>query len=735
MRGFRAGRVIGVLLAIAILVLAVWFFSQDHQPPEIKSLGFKSRVARGEAQEVFIVVVEKEPAELAFLRFNSSTVQVPLAQKFGNGTVVYNAGFDPSTILAGEGLFTAELIVRDEAGNEARRSLEFLANLEAPLIKNASVEGGLGGLEFWVEVDEDNLREVFVEYDGRKAVLTKVGAKFFARVEPDCTLDYTVKAVDAFNLSSSLPVEAPLSEVSLYCSSPLFREIYSKDRSLASSILTIAKDNGSALPKNLAYQVLDQIERDDRVNDKLNAARNVFNVLNELNISGLIHKSSIYIPGNYSQALLQGLPKHSAIDIKRLFDASEACEDIVDFEPIIIRDVAGNVIRIESKDLAREYWILTELLKNRPEIAKQEKKFEWINHMVQQSTWKIFEDEYGPSYFDKKSYKPNDSEVWQVLLGFHDYMDSLPEKLKKDDIPIVFPYWDSEQLRQAIADKTNRTIALFYLADLPEKTLDKANYVSKKNEAWDLYHQGKIDRNTLGNLIEKAHKESIITGIKGMEKFVEQLPKEYEEIKEKYKNTQYRNEALMWFANWLADRGNHGLANTVSQFIGVKYPEGIQPPTMDELKRIIEDENVHGITQTLKKIWPPWDLAKFIYGYESFKSGNWGGEWEMYRYGLPIAFKAFGIPHGAAPLSLGEGLNIPPNQDLINKGAPSVEWAVSLPDYVVSNLKQNFSIVIGYGNYFSLFSCKNGLDKDGATGIYQLIRGNHIDDAIYLWKK
>ncbi|MEM2051060.1 MAG: hypothetical protein QXZ11_08100, partial [Thermoproteota archaeon] len=448
--------------------------------------------------------MEKEPADSVFLRFNSSTVQVPLAQKYGNGTVVYSAGFDPSSILAGEGLFTAELIVRDEAGNEARRILEFLANLEAPLIKNASVEGGLGGLEFWVEIEEDNLKEAFVEYDGRKAVLTRVGAKFFARVEPGCALNYMVRAVDVFGLSSSQPVEAPLTEVSLYCSSLLFREIYSKDKALASSILAVAKSNGSALPKNLAYRVLDQIERDNRVGDKIGVARNAFKILNDLEVNNLIHKNSICILGNYSQALAQGLPEHSAVDIKRLIDASESCDDIVDFEPVIIRDVAGRTIRIESKNLARDYWIVCEFLKNRPEIASQPKKFEWINRMMQQVAWDIFDDEWGPSYgwlapegiyHSPENLKPTDSEVWQVILGFHDYMDSLPAKLEKDGIGVIFPYHDSNLLGSYIADKTNRTVALLYLAEIPAKTVDKTT-------------------------------KQVISGINAMKKFVEQLEEE-----------------------------------------------------------------------------------------------------------------------------------------------------------------------------------------------------------------
>ncbi|MEM2998182.1 MAG: hypothetical protein QW542_04460, partial [Thermoproteota archaeon] len=579
-------------------------------------------MAWGEAQEVFIVVVEKEPADSVFLRFNSSTVQVPLAQKYGNGTVVYSAGFDPSSILAGEGLFTAELIVRDEAGNEARRILEFLANLEAPLIKNASVEGGLGGLEFWVEIEEDNLKEAFVEYDGRKAVLTRVGAKFFARVEPGCALNYMVRAVDVFGLSSSQPVEAPLTEVSLYCSSLLFREIYSKDKALASSILAVAKSNGSALPKNLAYRVLDQIERDNRVGDKIGVARNAFKILNDLEVNNLIHKNSICILGNYSQALAQGLPEHSAADIKRLIDASESCDDIVDFEPVIIRDVTGNEIRIESKNLARDYWIVCEFLKNRPEIASQPKKFEWINRMMQQVAWDIFDDEYGPSFYDKKTYKPTDSEVWQVILGFHDYMDSLPAKLEKDGIGVIFPYHDSNLLGSYIADKTNRTVALLYLAEIPAKTVDKTT-------------------------------KQVISGINAMKKFVEQLEEERDIIISLNKQAKIDESAVYecdfpisydkykslikvisgvpsedyllarWYGwQWEGDRYFHGLPNTVNQF--------------------------RNIDQFLTNNWKLWDLIKFIYGYERW-GGTWGptiGEWEMYAYTLPLAYKSFGTPLG-----------------------------------------------------------------------------------------
>jgi hypothetical protein len=282
-------------------------------------------------------------------------------------------------------------------------------------------------------------------------------------------------------------------------------------------------------------------------------------------------------------------------------------------------------------------------------------------------------------------------------------MDALPAKLEKDGIEVIIPYHNSDLLRSSIPDKTNRTIALFYLANLPAKTVNQT-YAAELER---LAQERKITSAEYDRLYQE---KAVVKGIEGMKLFVEQLPMEYEELISArtdptiisypaFSGTK-ADWARLYYQQWLNDRAGHGLYHTVKQFKGID------------------------------KFLP--EIAKFIYGYERFAFP--GGEWEMYRYGLPLAYKAFGIPHGARPYSLGEGLRIPPNTELINKGAPPVEWAVSIPDYVVAKLKQNFpasDIVIGYGNYFSLFSCKDGLGKDGAQGIYQLIR----DKEVYLWKK
>jgi hypothetical protein len=383
---------------------------------------------------------------------------------------------------------------------------------------------------------------------------------------------------------------------------------------------------------------------------------------------------------------------------------------------VIIKDVDGNKIVIQSQNLSRDYWMVANLLKERPALASQAEKFEWLNRMIQQVAWDIFDYEYGPKYFDKKSYKPNDTEVWQVILGFHDYMDALPAKLEKDGIEVVFPYHNSDLLRSSIPDKTNRTIALFYLAGLPAKTVNQT-YAAELRR---LAQERKITSAEYDRLYQE---KAVVKGIEGMKLFVQQLLTEYEEILTMLDDPQYKKEATLWFAQWLADRGNHGLANTVSQFIGRDYNNLAESgTTMDEFIQIIEDTNIHGITQFLKKNWKHWNLVKFIYGYESFKAGDWGGEAEMYAYGLPLAYKAFGIPLG----SIGGSPYI--------FGTMGGEWAVPLPNNVIAVLKQAFPnsrIAIGYGNLIGMYSCIDGLEKDGITEIRSGLRGN----SIYLWKK
>jgi len=463
--------------------------------------------------------------------------------------------------------------------------------------------------------------------------------------------------------------------------------------------------------------------------------------------------------GNLTVAYYQlNLPVQEEWVVWLLLNATLRDPAIVDFEPVAVRDAAGQTIIIQSRSVARDYWMIAEFLRNRPGVVNETWKYEWVNRMIQQLAWDIFDSPYGPDsrwvepetgrVHEPENLAPTSREVWQVILGFYDYMDSLPSRLERDGVGVVFPYSNSTALKGYIADKTNRTVALLYLASIPSVTLDKLNYKAKWDEAWRMYRQGLIDKDTLGKLLDKALKESIVIGINAMKKFIEQLPSEYEEIVKLYpsgKVGRWSEDPRGFYKGWLADRFCHGLSYTVGEYVGfddstVEYfakkcsstiVDHYVYPNWNEMEFRNKIDQSYGIDQFLTKNWKYWDLVKFIYGYERFKSGDWGGEWEMYRYGLPLAFKAFGIPHNQ-----GIGASATSGNFGGYNSYGHVEFTIyGIPQDVIDKLlnqKDLGRIAIGYGNGISLMSCIDGVEKD--TG-YEIFQWSPRWTKIYLWRK
>jgi hypothetical protein len=394
-------------------------------------------------------------------------------------------------------------------------------------------------------------------------------------------------------------------------------------------------------------------------------------------------------------------------------------DNLVDFEPMVFKNVYyreigdwytslkhGDVV-IGSYDKARDTWMIAELLKRRPELVDQPKKFEWINKMMQEVSFCIFDDPWGPKKYGEY-YKPTDEVIWKdVILPFHDYMDNLPKNLQRDGLPITLHYWDSDLLDQEIKDKTNRTIALYYLSDLPAQFVKPGDY--------DVYGEGRLT-----------------TGIEAMKSFVNYLPEEYNKIasiypwgKVKYAGNYYVHPDVHYYW-WLHDRYHNGLKNTVTEFLGgwdEDKAHATFPPDYSWL------ENYHGIDQYLTKEWGSWRLIKFIIGVPRDYD-----EVDGYRYGLPLDYRAFGIPEGITRETAPPGIRRNWTPDLIFTMNP--EWSVSLPDNIVHKLKNEFKdkeLVIGYGNYFGLYSLKDGLLKDSPyfNELAQTIR----DKYIIIWMK
>jgi hypothetical protein len=293
-----------------------------------------------------------------------------------------------------------------------------------------------------------------------------------------------------------------------------------------------------------------------------------------------------------------------------------------------------------------------------------------------------------------------------MMLQWNLYSNKAPQlgggdKLYNRD----FPWYNSDELDALYQDPNTRRQALLFLFDLDNATFD----------------------------MEKGRK---VFGIEGAKTALIQAEKEYEAISKLYPDGKVilpytgipADPRAVYYA-WVNDRGFHGLWNTHIQFLGM------DPQTLLDIDRNSPYdywgnpqkyvENYNGVDQYITKIWKYWDLVKFVMGYERWRPATVKGMTEMdtINFSIPQTLKAFGFPviH----------VRIEPTP----LGASPYEWAISLPDYIVNNLKNTFSeekLLIGPGNIFGLHLCKDGLEKDGIKEIYILLRN---DNNIYLMKK
>jgi len=237
------------------------------------------------------LISEKNPSS-SFLNLNGSRIEVPLIKSFNNGTALYRVSFNPGNFWNKEGKVLGHHSVKDKNGSEAEHDVSFFVNLEAPQIKDLKTEKiGLNNYLVSAVIEEQNLREAYLQLlNNTKIPLVRTDGRYFANLQTKTDLDFYVKAEDVFNLSSSLAGKIRITEsdrfeswfppefdknlsLSLFDASPLVQELFKKNElSALTNLLKVAQLNGSAIPKNLAYLVSDQISRDSRVKDKTQVA-------------------------------------------------------------------------------------------------------------------------------------------------------------------------------------------------------------------------------------------------------------------------------------------------------------------------------------------------------------------------------------------------------------------------------------------------------------------------------
>jgi hypothetical protein len=274
-----------------------------------------------------------------------------------------------------------------------------------------------------------------------------------------------------------------------------------------------------------------------------------------------------------------------------------------------------------------------------------------------------------------------DKRAWDLMM--------LEWKLRFNQRERGIPWWDSDLLEKFYPDENTRDLALFYLFLLPVGTYD----------------------------MESGKK---VFGIEGAKIALLQAEKEYEAIEKLYPNGKigiWNNDPRDFYYGWLIDRQNNGLNNTVYQYIGIKK---------GEYKNDIEFRNLvvqrNALDQYLSNNWKDWDWIKFAVGYEVYKPRVL--EIDKINFIIPQILQFTGYPVTF--------IHIEPTP----KGAAQYEWAISLPTHVINGLKEKFpdaKLLIGSGNFFGLYSCGDGLEKDGIKEVFILIP--YTGERIYLMKK
>jgi len=688
---------------------------EDVYKPRITNQNYSPKISPGESQNINFTAVD--------VGANNSTIQGNIAKavveitppggQAVNQTVIRHEGdlfslkFDETRE---EGNYKFRTIVEDADGNSAVKHGSFDVKDELPIIKSSGVNptetkvGGNFTLHLQGEDDvgiEDVYAEVIFPNRTSKEIPlilngTQYATKFPADQDGEYRFRFSLRDTND-QIVTTEPITVTVAEqtlrdryeawipkefdkklsLSLFDLSDLTKQFFeSGELDGLESVLRVATTNSSALPKNLAYQILDKIERSAAVEEKVRTASDTFRLLDDLKIYGLKRRESLNIPANATLAMYQGLPK---INLYPLFNASEINPEIVDFSPAtmtgtLIRDgdyeilvpeksyvnitelveflkkydmvgedvsvIDDYTVDIKSENVPRDLWIIGQSLVNNPELLKKTKWFLPLNMMAQQKAYDFFDNpemrEYGLS--------PTDRAFWEVVEQETDWMF--------DDTRLGFPidlHWVSD-----INDKKIAHMVLFEspmrVADLDlykgffehidmgetsaERRILAEEYIETTKENYPhLKHYGGI------------HPYFYHEKLDAMKYVAQQLSRVYNEVVSEFPNgtetNPYTGDEIPYvnsFYGEFTDREFFGVKSGVRQFLGSNIMVDESAPDLDQ--QYIE-QNPDSINTHLSKNFPENLLIKYIDGY-GMEYGGTDKKMDWLYY--PIAFKAFRIP-------------------------------------------------------------------------------------------
>jgi hypothetical protein len=535
--GVRLSRLIVAALLVALCVVALaYYLLRDVEPPRVERLELLERVGKGGVQRILVCVREGNPSGSATLQLNGTIVEIPLTERSGD-LACYASTFNVSTLFVGEGRVAGKLVVRDTRGNTATADVSFYVNLEAPRIVSVELQqADFGRYEVSARIEDEHLREVFILVGKCSIPLAPSGGLYRAVLEVLNDTDFTLRAVDRFNLSSSYRGRIEFSRDNPNAAYALGKGL---NLSLVSLILPLDSDREQdanekqfidliveyrsmlAVPAFSNY--LWRVVSDGSVSsEELERARNFAQLVVEIYETVLSEKSlyESYVWGymrvkdpvrtaDYSSNLalklgLDGSKTSKAVakalayygiavvdrglpeNLEELAMLTEAVgiegygSKLVDFTPITFHSTEGDFAYVI--DSGRDAWMLAKHLKIINDtgfnILKHPEMFEGLNGKIIANAYSLFDAEYGINYAEQfisgRKLRPTDNDVWDlIMLQWSLYSNKAPQLGGGGKLyNRDFPWYDSDKLDALYQDDNTRRQALFFLFYLDNGAFD-----------------------------------------------------------------------------------------------------------------------------------------------------------------------------------------------------------------------------------------------------------------------
>ncbi|ABL78366.1 hypothetical protein [Thermofilum pendens] len=654
----------GLIALLSVLALATLLYYQDKTPPKIE---IKEKKVDEYLSLLAKITDYESKVEGAYV-----LIHFPDTGKVLNQTLVplnQTHFLLPPVSLNEEGNYLVTIVARDSKGNEAKSSftasrfdnprIEWIKALYSfPYLSlNASISdlGGVSKVILSLEGKNYTLSPLQVDEKGRGIYGIKTEAHPSTK-----SLGYILFALDRFNRSSKISSNVTLSSRDSFISWALskgydaqlasrffddfwtVRDLFNaNDTTTLENILRIASLNASPTPKNLAYQILRNIEDDNEVSLKKDSIRAALSLLNDLEIYGLNKVETLTFLSNYSVAIGQSrLPKHGKSLLLNVIRAGEEYPSLLDFSPIIIKVdykctyvdnkvpiCIGNwsyLDRVPSKDMLYSYgreiqngsivyvaktdipiaaWMLCEHLKRTPYHLKHPEVFEALNAKMQQNALDIL-----------PYYSPYSDELWkEILLPHWEYFwSSTPQAGNLSKRLTILPWYNSSLLKEWIGNKNDRKIALMFLFQLPQK-IEDLNYT-----------EDRLNPNAV-----------VYRGAEAIKYFVRNLERGYRTAFKDYPHGVRLVPYPNCYIAWITDRWLHGLKNTAEQFLG---------------KNIISYEGYPNLIDLYVERNPDAPNTHFVKNYPYYRIllYTWGvllGVEEQSTHPIEPFIRAVGIPY------------------------------------------------------------------------------------------